>query len=217
MRGGHDEPLAYQGWGGGNSNPRGVAATRSYWRSYVRRSCQVLVLLSFAVTAMLISGASPASAATLSVCKSGCSYTQIAPAVAAANSGDTIRIGRGTYVGGVLIDTSLQLIGAGPGITTIEGDGGSVLTIGSYGATIEPTVTISGVTITGGDSQTSPESIPLFGIPGVWATGGGVDIPPGADFSGGATVTISNSVITATARPDRRGRFGHTVSGFFGR
>ena len=71
-----------------------------------------------------------------------------------------------------------------------------MLTIGSYGATTEPTVAISGVTITGGLAQTSPESIPFFGVPGVWATGGGVDIPPSADFSGGATVTISNSVIT---------------------
>ena len=197
MRGGHDEPLAYQGWGGGNSNPWGVAA----YPKLLAFLCEAFLPSSGPVVLRCHSdarfpGASPASAATLSVCKSGCSYTQIAPAVVAANSGDTIRIGRGTYVGGVLIDTSLQLIGAGPGITTIEGDGGSVLTIGSYGATIEPTVTISGVTITGGDAQTSPESIPLFGIPGVWATGGGVDIPPGADFSGGATVTISNSVIT---------------------
>ena len=52
------------------------------------------------------------------------------------------------------------------------------------------------MTITGGVAQTSPESIPNFGIPGVWATGGGIDIPPNADISGGATVTISNSVIT---------------------
>ncbi len=118
------------------------------------------------------------------------------PAVAAATGGDTIRIGPGIYIGGVSIDKNVQLIGAGPGATTIEGGGGSVLTIGSYGATTEPTVSISGVTITGGVAQSSPESIPLFGIPGVWATGGGVDIPPSADFSNGATVTISNSVVT---------------------
>lgn len=188
--------------------------TRSYPRSFVRRGSRLLVLLSFVVTAMLISGAAPASAATLNVCKSGCSYTQIAPAVAAANSGDTIRIGPGTYVGGVSIDNNLQLIGAGPGATIIRG-GGSVLTIGSYGATTEPTVAISGVTITGGVAQTSPESIPLFGIPGVWATGGGVDIPPSADFSVGATVTISNSVITGNrADPSAEVDSGMPCPGF---
>jgi hypothetical protein len=156
----------------------------------------------------------PASATTLSVCRYGCPYTQIAPAVAAANSGDTIRIGPGTYVGGVSIDTNLQLIGSGPGATIIKG-GESVLTIGSYGATTEPTVAISGVTITGGLAQTSPESIPFFGIPGVWATGGGIDIPPNADFSGGATVTISNSVITGNrADPTAEVDSGIPCAGF---
>jgi len=74
--------------------------------------------------------------------------------------------------------------------------GGSVLTIGAYGASAEPTVSISGVTITGGVARSSPESVPFTGEDGVIARGGGVEIPPNADFTGGATVTISNSVIT---------------------
>jgi hypothetical protein len=71
-----------------------------------------------------------------------------------------------------------------------------VLTIGAYGASAEPTVSISGVTITGGVARSSPESVPFIGEDGVIARGGGVEIPPNADFTGGATVTISNSVIT---------------------
>src|SRR5271166_2339001 len=86
------------------------------------------LLMIFCATALglTLTDIAPASATTLSVCRYGCPYTQIAPAVAAANSGDTIRIGPGTYVGGVSIDNNLQLIGEGPGATTIKGGGGSV-------------------------------------------------------------------------------------------
>ena len=71
-----------------------------------------------------------------------------------------------------------------------------MLTIGAFGESTEPTVSIDGVTITGGVTRSSPESTPFVGQEGVFAAGGGVEIPPNADFSGGATVTITNSVIT---------------------
>jgi hypothetical protein len=148
-----------------------------------------------AITALVLLGASQASAATLSVCPSGCAHTQIAPALAAAKKGDTIKIGPGTYDGGVTVDVSVKLVGAGASRTIISG-GGPVLTIGEFGATREPTVSIDGVTITGGITRSSPESTPFTGEEGVFAAGGGVEIPPNADFSGGANVTISNSVIT---------------------
>lgn len=115
--------------------------------------------------------------------------------MAAARSGDAIRVGPGTYAGGVAIDVSVHLIGAGPGATVIRG-GGSVLTIGSFGALKEPTVSVSGVTVMGGVARSSPESIPFMGKSGAWAAGGGIEIPPGAHLSDGATVTITNSVIT---------------------
>lgn len=139
--------------------------------------------------------APPATAATLSVCSSGCAYSQIGPAVAAAKNGDTIRVGSGTYAGGFTISVSLKLVGAGASATTISG-GGSVVTIGTYGATSEPNVSIDGVTITGGVARTSPESTPFAGQEGVFAAGGGIEIPPDADFGGGANVSLSNSVIT---------------------
>jgi hypothetical protein len=154
-----------------------------------------LVLLVLATAALLGLGAGPASAATLDVCPSGCAYTQLAPALAAAHDGDTIKIGAGTYDGGVTVDVSVKLVGAGATSTIISG-GGPVVTIGEFGASSEPTVSIDGVTITDGITQTSPESTPFTGQEGVFAAGGGVEIPPNADFSGGATVTIANSVIT---------------------
>ena len=162
---------------------------------FVWRDVGRLVLFVPAVVALLLLGAGQASAVTLNVCPSGCPYTQLAPALAAAKSGDTIKIAPGTYTGGVTIDVSVKLVGAGAGQTVISG-GGPVLTIGTFGALTEPTVSIDGVTITGGVTRSSPESTPFYGQEGVFAAGGGVEIPPNADFSGGATVTIRNSVIT---------------------
>ncbi|MDP9262444.1 MAG: hypothetical protein M3O89_10775, partial [Actinomycetota bacterium] len=161
----------------------------------VWRSAGSLVLFVSVVAALLLIGAGRASAATLNVCPSGCPYTQLAPALAAAKDGDTIKIGPGTYAGGVTINVSVKLVGAGAGRTVISG-GGPVLTIGAFGTSTEPTVSIDGVTITGGVTRSSPESTPFVGQEGVFAAGGGVEIPPNADFSGGATVTIRSSAIT---------------------
>jgi hypothetical protein len=161
----------------------------------VSRGAGRLVLFVLAVPALLLIGAGQASAATLNVCPNGCPYTQLGPALAAAKDGDTIEIAPGTYAGGVTINVSVKLVGAGPSSTTISG-GGPVLTIGTFGASSEPTVSIDGLTITGGVTRSSPESTPFVGLEGVFAAGGGIEIPPNADFSGGATVTITNSVIT---------------------
>jgi hypothetical protein len=155
-----------------------------------------LLLVGLAVAATAIaSGPGQASAATLTVCPSGCAFTQIAPALAGATDGDTISVGPGTYDGGFTIDNSIKLTGAGAAKTIISG-GGPVVTIGTFGAASEPTVSISGVTITGGVTRSSPESTAFFGKDGVVAAGGGIEIPPNGGFSGGATVTISNSVIS---------------------
>jgi hypothetical protein len=154
----------------------------------------VLALASVVAIVALV-GARRAEAATLSVCPSGCPYTQIAPALAAAQSGDTIKIGAGRYSGGLTINLDVTLVGAGVGETIIKG-GNTVLTIGAFGATTEPTVSIDGVTITGGVARTSPESIPFTGLAGVFALGGGIEIPQNAAGNGGATVTIDNSAIT---------------------
>ena len=145
--------------------------------------------------AALLVGAGSASAAAVTVCPSGCAFSQIAAAIAAANPGDTIKVAAGHYDGGFTINKSVKLVGAGAGSTIIEG-GGPVITIGQAFADSEPTVTVDGVTITGGVTRSSPVSTPLTGLEGVFATGGGVEIPPGADFTLGATVTMTNTVVT---------------------
>jgi hypothetical protein len=55
-------------------------------------------------------------------------------------------------------------------------------------------VSIHGVTITGGITRSSWAA--QFNGDGVVALGGGIEIPPNANFDGGATVTIRNSAIT---------------------
>jgi hypothetical protein len=154
------------------------------WSSAVR-----LALSVCALAVLLLVAAGQASAATLTVCASGCAFGQIAPAIAVANPGDTIKVGAGTYDGGFTIDKGLTLTGAGPGSTIITG-GGPVITIGQAFAASEPTVSISGVTITGGVTHSA------FVGNGFIAVGGGISVPPGANFSQGATVTIKSSVIT---------------------
>ena len=168
----------------------------------------VVTAVSFALLTGLALAAGQAAAATLKVCPSGCRYTQLAPAVAAAQNGDTIRMGRGTYHGGVTVDVSVKLVGSGAGRTIISG-GGPVLTIGEFGASTEPTVSIERVTITRGVTRSSPESTPFTGQEGIVAAGGGVEIPPNEDFSGGATVKIANSVITGNrVAPSESAPFG---------
>ena len=192
------------------------------WRSWLTRpqaAWAAAAVLAMAAAGVLAPAASAAPAAnaqhTLTVCPHGCQFRQIAPAVAAATSGDTIQVGPGTYTGGVTIGISVHLLGAGPGATIIRG-GGSVLTIGAFGALREPAVSISGVTITGGVARSSPESDPFTGNAGVWAAGGGIEIPPGAHHTAGATVTISDSVITGNyADPRATVPSGFTCPGHF--
>jgi len=147
-------------------------------------------LCVFGLAALLLIAAGQASAAVLKVCPSGCAFSQIAPAIAAATPGDTIQVAPGTYDGGFTVDKSVTLVGAGAGSTIIKG-GGPVITIGTFDAASEPTVSISGVTITGGVTHNSFQEV--FVGPNVIARGGGIEVPPGENFSPGATVSIKKS------------------------
>lgn len=146
-----------------------------------------LVLIAAAISASA-SGARTMS--TLCVgAHAGC-YATLQEAVDAAHDGDTITIAPGRYAGGVTIDVSVDIRGAGAGATTIAG-GGPVLTLGVEFAATEPTISISGVTVTGGVNTSVPGD-PV-------AQGGGIRIPQSlvnGTLSTGATVTIRDSVVT---------------------
>lgn len=148
------------------------------------------LILVFCVIA--ISGVAAGATAGQGLAASSCvgsgahCFTTLQAAVDAAQDGDVIRIRPGTFAGGVTIDKDLKLIGAGADATVITG-GAPVLTIGEADAADEPTVTIRGITITGGLNTSNPE--PFF------AAGGGIAVPASADGIG-ATVTIDESRIT---------------------
>jgi hypothetical protein len=154
-----------------------------------------LVAFIGALAAATAEAAQPTNHRELCVGRGSSCYKTVQVAVDAARSGDTVRIGRGTFAGGVRIDASINVVGEGAHLTTIRG-GGPVLTIGTFGAATEPSVSITGVTITGGVTHSSAQSKALIKKTGVLALGGGIEVPPGHHFSDGATVTIRDSVIT---------------------
>jgi hypothetical protein len=129
-------------------------------------------------------------------------FGTLAAAVAAAHDGDTVTVRAGTVAGGVTIDKSITLAGAGMHASVIRG-GGPVLTIGSSSATKTLTVSIRGLTVTGGYSRTDRTGecgpdVPTCG-PGYQkasALGGGIEVLPRADGSPGAKVAISNTAVT---------------------
>ncbi len=154
---------------------------------------RVTSIVVIAVAAVLAFAAGPARAATLCVGPSPGCFHAIQPAVNAAHDGDTIAIAPGTYAGGITINVSVNVVGAGSRRTVING-GSPVVLIGARPFTPKrATVSISGVTITGGVNTSFPDT--------AVAQGGGVNITPSAgpaDGPGvtGATVTIADSVIT---------------------
>ena len=117
----------------------------------------------------------------------GC-HPSLRAALAAARSGDVIRVQPGTYRGGITIDKSVTIIGAGAGRSEIRG-GGPVLTVGRFGAATEPTVALSGMTITAGITHRSFLNDHI-------AVGGGILIPPAEGFTVGGTLRIDRAVVS---------------------
>jgi hypothetical protein len=148
-----------------------------------------------ALLAALVLGASAGATSTTTCVGGPHCYSTIQAAVDAARDGDTIRIGPGTFAGGLTITKNLTLAGVDPHASRIAG-GGPVVTIGS--TTAAPTVTLTNLTITGGLTTSNPHApdcgldVPVCG-PGyavATAIGGGIET-----FAG-TKVTVSNSIIT---------------------
>ena len=91
-------------------------------------------------------------AANITVCSSGCNQTSVAAAIAAANSGDTITIGAGSYSFNVEIAKNLTLQGNGPGATILDaGKLGTAMKVDA-GAN----VTLQGATVQNGGDDNYP-------------------------------------------------------------
>lgn len=195
-----------------------------------------LGLVALVLAALLVAGAPPASAATLQVCPSGCPFTTIAGALAAAANGDTIGIAAGTYAGGFTVDKNVTLRGEGADQTTISG-GGPVVTIANVSATIES------VTIAGGTSPVLGGGISNFGtltlqestVSGNTARFGGGGIfnfstltlkestvsgntadSGGGIFNSGGTVALQESTVSRNTAIGSFGFFGGGIFNEFG-
>jgi hypothetical protein len=173
-----------------------------------------LIVLCAVVGALLVtSQASARPGSTLCVGGAHGCYVTIQAAVDTAHDGDTIRVERGTFAGGITIDKSISLVGAGARATVVSG-GGPVLTIGEFLGPTEPVVTISGMTVTGGVASSSPLSTEWVGEENVIALGGGIEILPAEDYTTGATVTLRDSVISGNrAAPTTTAPFGPDCPG----
>ncbi|HEY7273402.1 MAG TPA: hypothetical protein VH502_11770, partial [Actinoplanes sp.] len=138
------------------------------------------------------------ASATATLCvgpAAGCSAT-LSTALAHAHDGDTVRVGPGRYAGGVTIDKSIRLVGAGARRTVIRG-GGPVITIGRAKDPTGLRVSVIGMTVSGGVATGN----------GFESRGGGIDIAPSPKFGLGATVTVRDVVVagneaTATRTAD---------------
>jgi hypothetical protein len=142
----------------------------------------------------------------------GC-YATVQAALDAASDGDTIKLRPGTYSGGVFVLKSVTLAGTGASVTTIRG-GGPGVTVGEFLGNRHLDLTVSGLTIAGGVTTSSPLSNEWTGQANVIALGGGIAIEPGADFSTGATVTVRDSVVRDNrAAPTATAPFGPPCPG----
>jgi predicted outer membrane repeat protein len=151
-----------------------------------------LGLVALVLAALLVAGAPPASAATLQVCPSGCSFTTIAGALAAAANGDTIGIAAGTYTGGFTVDKNVTLRGKGADQTTITGGRQVVTVAGGVSATIK-SVTISGgeSAFGGGIFNNGTLTLKESTVSGNTASffGGGI-------YNNGGTLTLQESTVS---------------------
>jgi parallel beta-helix repeat protein len=82
------------------------------------------LILSIILMSLLL--ASNVQSATLTVCGSGCNSTTIQGAINSAGSGDTVEVNAGTYNESVIIDKSLNLLGAKANVDSRGGAWGSV-------------------------------------------------------------------------------------------
>jgi len=95
----------------------------------------------------------PASAATLSVCTSGCDHTNIQDAIDASSDGDTVYVYNGTYSGDIYIEKNITLTGEGADVVTIDG---------SYGIIIGSTSTVNGCIVEGFKVLNSQRGVSIY-------------------------------------------------------
>jgi hypothetical protein len=151
-----------------------------------------------------------ADAATLTVCKHGCEYTLINSAVAAAASGDTISIGKGTFQENVVITAkNLSIKGYSQDYTVIDGGfHGAVLTVNGT-APAQSKVALNKLTLMHGSESGISANETTLNLQKVILISN-VSGPSGGGNGGGITAThsvvkISSSLIAHNRAPSGLG------------
>jgi parallel beta-helix repeat protein len=103
----------------------------------MKKCCGVHALrIAVGITMLGLLLASSANATNLTVCPSGCEYSNIQKAINAASSGDTILVQSGTYFENVKVNKKLTLRGIGNPIVDAWGNG-SAITLSANGIALE--------------------------------------------------------------------------------
>jgi hypothetical protein len=178
-------------------------------RAYLLEASLPSLARSFLSAAILAVGglgisAGIASASTLDVCASGCTYSTIGAAVAAANANDTISVGPGTYAENVTLNKAgltLQST-SGPAVTEIVGQiGGGTATVKIAASGV--TVNGLGITRAGNDPEPTVWNDPTLTSSGVAIQGQSI-----------TSATVEYSFITGMRTAiDVNNSNGHTITG----
>lgn len=163
--------------------------------SPLRYTSRTIWLALAAIASMLVGVGEASAASPLTVCSSGCQFTTIADALAAARDGDKIFVGPGSYSGGFVISKSVSLRGAGAAATTITGSmpqvrGDNIVIADGVsanidGVTVGPITDIIGTDIENFGSLTLTDDI---------VTGGNTVF--GGGITNGGTMTLQRVVVT---------------------
>jgi hypothetical protein len=176
-----------------------------------RRFCTLLAALAMLLLAPL-AGLTPARAVAPDVCPSGCTYSQLQPALDAATAGATITIGAGTYTGGITIAKNITLQGEDASSTIIQG-GGPVVTINSGVTASIQNVTIAGganATFGGGILNQGTLTVSNGAISGNGTCQGGLGVKclGGGGYNTG-TLTVRNSTISGNTASNGAGIYNN--------
>ena len=169
--------------------------------------CATVLLVGAVLTTSALSA--PAKNKKLTVCASGCEYTTIAAALAAASDGAKIEVGRGTYETSVFIDKDIRIVGEGVRKTTVSGQPSpSPRIVFSVAAGV--TASISDLTVHAGTAEITSQSAGI-------ANGGTLDLKHVIveDATGVFTFGIRNSGTMTLKDSIVRNNSTETVGGIY--
>lgn len=163
-----------------------------------------LMMAALAAGSLVALGAMPAQGATLNVCPSGCPYTTIQKALAAAASSDTISVAPGTYPGGFTIGKNVTVVGSGAAQTTVKGTGhvGVGITVASGVTTAIEALTVDALA---GDAVYNSG---ILTVQGAVITGSGNN----AALLSNGTLTVNHSKVSGNQTSGIRTSYGGPVT-----